>query len=117
MSISQNSNLNKSKLEKKRGKNTNLEILYIIIILLTKKLINIPVEINFVKKFLILVVQILIVQLEEFFIEKMIILSLICINHISFDDHSYIISKEFMEKYQNNKIDEKDFNNDKKNIY
>ena len=35
--------------------------------------------------------------------------------HIPYEEHSYIISKEFSEKYQNNVITENYFNNDKKN--
>ena len=34
--------------------------------------------------------------------------------HIPYEEHSYIISKEFSEKYQNNKIIDNNFNSNKK---
>ena len=37
--------------------------------------------------------------------------------HIPYEEHSYIISKEFSEKYQNNMITENDFNSDKKKFF
>ena len=41
----------------------------------------------------------------------------IFLNHIPFEEHSYIISNEFKDKYRNNKITEKDFTNENKKFF